>query len=176
MTWTKASIYMVMWLALSVYYLAVVRAPGRLEPPAPERAPLLDVRAADVTALEIESKRGHASCVRTGDRWTLREPAGTPVAADLIAAILTAVTEPTAFEVISREEGRAADFGLADPTMSLTLRCADGSAATLAFGMRNPGGTAVYARRAGTPEIVLVGLSLEYYVGLVVNSIQPVRE
>jgi hypothetical protein len=49
---------------------------------------------------------------------------------------------------------------------------ADGSVIRVLLGARNPAQTAVYARREGKPDVVLLGLNVQYYIELVIEALQ----
>lgn len=171
MSWRRAWAYVGLWLALSTYYGLAGRHPPAPPVPPAHGAPL-DLPTADTVALEVESAHGRLRCERVDSRWTVTEPPGASAPADLIAAIVTALTTPGKLEVVGGADARAADFGLATPTVRLTLRRVDGTAAALALGGRNPANTAVYARRERTNDILLLGLNLDYYVGLLLDAVR----
>jgi hypothetical protein len=69
---------------------------------------------------------------------------------------------------------RPADFGLEEESVRLTLGTGT-EEARLQLGARNPSQTAIYARRDGAEEIVLIGLNVQYYVDLLIEASRQPR-
>jgi hypothetical protein len=164
-------------LALTAFYVWTER--GRPEP-APldstagrERAPLMVAFPAGPTRLELQAEGRTLGARRTGGAaWEVVEPPGSRVPPDLVAAVVAAVTDQPDFEVVSAAApATAAEFGLAAPQARLTLADDDRSV-TLLIGARNPAQTAVYAQREGGDEVVLLGLNVQYYVDLVMQTLE----
>jgi hypothetical protein len=97
-------------------------------------------------------------------------PADARVPADLVAAIVAALTELPPVDVVPPAPGaRAVEFGLEEHSVRLVVGT-DTEEARVQLGARNPSQTAVYARRDGDEEIVLVGLNVQYYVDLLIEA------
>lgn len=175
MTWTRALTYVGIWAVLSAYYVIVEHEPFPVaESGGPSAAPqvrLLPFGAADVTAIDLRARGLHARFARRDEQWRVVAPAGREVPGDLVAAIVSAVTEPATMEVVGSSDEPGTDFGLGHPAAQLTFHLANGTATRVLLGARNPSQTAVYARREGAPEIVLMGLNVQYYVGLVMEAL-----
>jgi hypothetical protein len=170
MTGRKAFAYVALWALLTGYLVVSEReAPVTQETPA-ERGLMLGMDVAGVIAVELRAGDRGLRCERVGGRWQVAAPAGVETSADLIAAIVNILTQGNVVEVVSHEAERMAEFGLDPPRVSISLTNAAGLQETLYLGARNPAQTAVYARREGMPEIVLVGLNLDYYVDLALTG------
>jgi hypothetical protein len=170
MTARKAFAYVALWALLTGYLVVSERESPVMQARPPDRGLMPGVDAAGVTAVELRADGRGLRCERAGGRWQVVTPAGVEASADLIAAIVNLLTQGTAVEVMSHEADRMAEFGLDPPRASVSITNAAGSQETLYLGARNPAQTAVYARREGTSEIVLVGLNLDYYVDLALAS------
>jgi len=175
-TWTRALVYVALWAALSAYYLMVEYERSAItdasEADTVPQVQFLPVTAANVAAVEIQAHGVRGRFVRSGDRWQIAEPPGKQVPADLIAAIVSAVTERAELEIVNSGDAPSADFGLASAATQLALYQADGSVIRVLLGARNPAQTAVYARREGKPDVVLLGLNVQYYIELVIEALQ----
>lgn len=175
MTSTRALLYLAIWGVLSVYYAAFERSPQMPAAPveiAAGRERLLSFRAADVTVFSLDAQGSQLRCERRDGQWRILEPAGAPVPADLIAAIVATLTELPPVDVVPlNAEATAGDFGLADDSVRMMVGTGSETVA-LRLGARNPSQTAVYARREGAEEIVLVGLNVQYYVDLLVDALR----
>jgi hypothetical protein len=173
MSWTRALTYVAAWLILSAIYLATQRGkpPAEVEVAAPaEPPPYANLRVEEVVGLDLEAGEGRVRAARKGGRWFVVEPAGRPLSPDLIAALVGAVLEAAGVEVVSRGTDRDAEFGLDRPWGRLTFHRHDGTKTNLFLGAKNPAETGIYARGDAAPETVLLGLDVEYYVGLVVKA------
>jgi hypothetical protein len=166
MTARKAFAYLALW-ALLTGYLVVSKGESPVMQATPTVSALMPgMDAGSAIAVELRADDRALRCERSGGRWQAVAPAGVGVPTDLIAAILNILTQGNPVEVVSHETQRMAEFGLDPPRVSIAITNEAGSQETLYLGARNPAQTAVYARREGTPEIVLVGLNLNYYVDL----------
>jgi hypothetical protein len=162
----KAFGYLALW-ALLVGYLVASEGESPVMQATPTVSGLLPrADAGVVTAVELRADRRALRCERSGERWQAVAPAGVEIPTDLVAAILNVLTQGNPVEVVSHDVQRMADFGLDPPRVSISITDETGRQETLYLGARNPAQTAVYARREGVPEIVMVGLNLDYYVDL----------
>src|SRR5213594_584898 len=135
--------------------------PARTEAPAPPSFLRLD----PATLREVRLVRGSRTVVsrREGAGWTIVEPAGAPIAPDLIAAFANALADATE---IARVGGADADphaFGLDDQAARVEVISASGDPIEVTIGGTNPTGTAVYARRTVNPDVVLIGRKVSCY-------------
>jgi hypothetical protein len=106
---------------------------------------------------------------RTGDRWRVEEPAG-PGASDLVRAFVAAVAEAEEIERVGSDQDVAA-FGLDDGATRVEIRPAGGPPETIWLGGANPSGTAIYARRLGGHDVILVGRTLRLYEELILQAL-----
>jgi hypothetical protein len=176
MTWTRALLYLALWIILTTYYVvwerpSIRRPPFPIEPTA-ARQRLIPFPAAAITTFELEAQGTRMQCRYERGQWRVLEPAEVQVPADLITVMVTALAELPPVDVIAAsQDGHGADFGLADPTAR--VRVGDGTTTVaLQFGTRNPSRTAVYARRDGAAEILLVGLNVQYYMDLLIEALR----
>lgn len=175
MTWTRALVYLAIWGVLSAYYVAFERspqAPAALPEATSGADRLVPFRGGAVTAFSLDANGTRLRCERSDGQWRIVEPAGAAVPVDLVAAIVATLTELPPVDVVPlAADGKAADFGLEEGAVRLTLG-AGAAQVRLELGGRNPSQTAVYARRDGAEEIVLVGLNVQYYVDLLIEALR----
>jgi hypothetical protein len=156
-------------IALLVVALALVAVVGMERAPIvptrplpqPEGPPLLS--APIVTAARLEWKRGRdrLTLVRTPAGWS--DAAGHPWPADVVEVALDALASLHPRTVVAGEADDLAQFGLAPAAER--LRVLDGAGNVLLdieIGSRNPAWTGSYARRAGHPDVLLVGAVLRW--------------
>jgi hypothetical protein len=170
MSWGRVALFYVVLAALAAEYWVVERS----RPPAaagrPARRRLLQVRLDDVREIHLRRAGREVEARRTGAQWAVVEPPDAPVPPDLIAAF--AETLLAAEEIDAMTLGADAHaYGLGEGAGEVELVTAGGEAVRLTLGGTNPTGTAVYARRAGTPEVLLIGRNVGYYEDLIFQSL-----
>jgi hypothetical protein len=113
---------------------------------------------------------------RDGERWAIVEPSNATVSSDLVAAFTEALSRAEEIAQVA-DDARAdvAPFGLDDGAVRVELRPETGPAVVIRIGGTNPTGTAVYARREGATEVVLIGRNVSYYEGLIFDALPPAR-
>jgi len=172
MTWRRAATYWACFLALLAFYLVSVRE----EPPPPaahlNRAAFLDLGEADVTGLEVRRGDAVVRCQRANGRWEVTGPKQGHTPPDLIAALVSNLTELRDVEVVDEGSGDLASFGLDPPLSLMVLSRSGGPPIELRLGARNPAGTAIYGQHTGSPRVYLVGLNIRYYEDLLLESVR----
>ena len=130
------------------------------------------VRLDRATISEVAIQRGDRRVVarRDGDGWRIEEPAGVDVPSDLVAAFVAAILEADEIQRIGSDQARAA-FGLEDGATRIEIRPSGGPPETLWLGNANPSGTAVYARRLGDDDVILVGRAVRLYEELIFQAL-----
>lgn len=150
---------------------------------APERATasadaarprVLALDGSSLSEITIEHGGRRLVARRAGDGWEVDEPAAADVPSDLVQAFATALLEAEEIERVGTDQNLAA-FGLDEERATrVELRPSGGPPQTLWLGGANPSGTAVYARRLGTRDVILVGKTLRYYEELLLRALpQP---
>jgi len=176
-TWWRALTYVGIWAALTLYYLGSNRSSHPVaEAPAsakPNELRLLPKGASAVGAFELEAGGRILRCRRVEDQWEVLYPQHARVPSDLIAATVGALADLEAIKVVGSEltPQAEAEFGLSHPLVRLSVGDAT-SHVTVLLGLRNPAQTAVYARREGEREVLLVGLNVQYYVDLLLETLR----
>jgi hypothetical protein len=173
MTWRRAALYWACFLALSVYYVAGERQPAGEDAAHLTRAPFINVPESSFVAVEVQRGGEMIRCRRADGRWRVVEPAGGSVPSDLIAGLITNLTDLPDVEVVADAAADLSQFGLDDPASQLVLTPATGAPITIRMGDRNPAGTAVYAQRNDSKRVYLIGLNARYYEDLLFEGLRP---
>src|SRR2546428_1881319 len=174
------------WRQVVVLYLARAALAGeywfierRREPRgvAEVAAPPPFLRLDPATLREIRLVRGGRTVVtrREGEGWTIVEPAGAPIAPDLIAAFTIALADATE---IARVGGADADphaYGLDDQAARVVVISASGDPIEVTIGGTKTTRTAGYARRGGVPGGGLIRGQGRYYEGPIFPAPSPRR-
>ncbi len=103
------------------------------------------------------------------ERWRAVRPAGAAVPADLVDALLDALSTLPPVEVVSADGSTAARFGLKPARTVVALKTAGGAEDTVFLGERNPTRTAVYAGKGSGP-LYMIGLNAQYYADLILEQ------
>jgi len=130
------------------------------------------VRLDRATISEVAIQHGDRRVVarREGDGWRVEEPARVDIPSDLVGAFVAAVLDADEIERIGNDQAPAA-FGLDDGATRVEIRPSGGPPETLWLGNANPSGTAVYARRLGDDDVILVGRAVRLYEELIFQAL-----
>jgi hypothetical protein len=167
MSWPRALAYVGAAIVLALVYFTVSPPasslpPGALTESAAQPHPTID-------SVRIDAGNRTVRARRAGEQWEVVEPATSKVPSDLIAALVNAVMDAPA-QPVARETDRLTDFGLDTPSARLTFGRPDAPAVTLSLGRTNPAETGIYGQLEGNPQIVLLGLNVQYYVDMVLKQ------
>ena len=160
--------------ALGIYLWTSTSAPVDTDRTIPSGPPLLALDPMTATAVTItDREEGTATLVRDGASWTLSESTQ-PLPADApngLLATLAAIRPLTT--IVSGAPGTAQDYGLDPPQQRIHIVPApDAPALDLALGDYNPSGTAVYARRGGEDDVLLVGAIVRWEALKVLRAVR----
>lgn len=172
MTWRRAAFYWALFILLGIYYVAVEREPAGEAAAHLTRAPFLNVPEGQLTALQVQSGDIVVRCRRIAGRWKVVDPPDSRAPSDLVAGLITNLTQLPDVEVVADKPGDLAQFGLDPPVSILVLTPALGDPITVRLGNRNPAGTAVYAQRSNSDRVFLIGLNVRYYQDLLFEGLQ----
>jgi Domain of unknown function (DUF4340) len=170
MRWRQVLGLWLVLVALTAVYL-------RTSPPAERgtgsarRPRLLTVAPAGVRELVIERAGRTIRATRTGARWTVVEPPDAAIPIDLVAAFADALLGAEEIERVGGADADVAAFGLDDAAVRVELRTDGPATEVVLLGTANASGTAIYARREGTPAVSLIGRNIRYYEDLLFQAL-----
>ncbi|MBI3783211.1 MAG: DUF4340 domain-containing protein [Deltaproteobacteria bacterium] len=170
MTWKRAALYWLGFLALAAYYRVAIDS-DRPQPLA-SRRPFLEIATDQITALDVDRRGQRLHAERVDGSWRATTPAGSAVPSDLIGALVDSLTSIPDVEVVAETVAATDDFGLQPPAATITLARAQGAPIVIDFGQLNPTSTAVYARRSDSPRVYLLGRNLDYYLDLLLSGVE----
>ena len=133
----------------------------RPAPPVPQEPPLLEAQAGQVARLEWARGADRLTVVRTPAGWV--DAAGQRWPSDVVDVAVDTLTSLHPRTVAQAEGTALAEYGLAPAVEQLRVLDDTGhELIALDIGNRNPAWTGVYARRAGTADVLLVGSLLRW--------------
>ncbi len=189
MTWKRIGIYYVLAVVLGGYYLLFEWIPGGPDAPVFEPRPVrestfLTLKRDAIHKLTIQrqghtfvSQRTTAKPGQTEAEWQTIEPSGIKVTSALVISFIENLTPNRKIPIVSGASDNLAAYGLAPPASTIVVE-GDGQQGTetIFIGDYNPTTTAVYARRDGSPEVVLLGYNVKYYEELIFHETQRDQE
>jgi len=147
-------------------YLVLVERPHASVRPAPPM-PLLAEPVSAVARVELADNERRIALLRHGDAWADADGRACDGAGDVIDA-LRALRPLSVVDAAPRAPD---DYGLGAGARHLRLVATDGRPLLeLDVGDRNPAWTALYVRRAGAPEVLLVGAQLAWELDKLDNA------
>jgi hypothetical protein len=171
MTWRRILIYYTLGIALGGYFLLFEWNPRGEKPliasqRVVEKSRFLPVTREEITEVELRRAGGVVICRREGQTWKVIEPPGAKVTSDLIASFVENLTPEKEVQIM---EGTAKDlspYELDRPHSTVSVK-GKNIMATVLIGARNPTGSAVYARKENSLQVVLLGSGVSYYEELI---------
>ncbi|HEV8711894.1 MAG TPA: DUF4340 domain-containing protein [Candidatus Binatia bacterium] len=173
MTWRRIIIYYTLGIALGGYFLLFEweSDSARPRPPRPvaQQSRFLAIPQDEISEVELQRDGAVITCRREGKTWKVTEPAGTKVTSDLVTSFVENLTPEKEVEVIEQMAKDLSPYGLDRPRATVTVKGRN-IAATVLLGDHNPTGSAVYARKANSLQVVLLGSSVSYYQELIFET------
>jgi hypothetical protein len=173
-TWQRVLVLYVILAVLAVEYFVVERRPAHEPEAEPARTRFVPVEPAALRELRLRRDGRTVVTRRDAGGWAVLEPAGAVVPPDLIAAFANALASA---EEIARYPENAPDapaYGFADAGQ-VEMVAEGREPIVVTLGATNPTGTAVYARRAGSRDVVLIGRNVRYYEDLIFQAVSASR-
>ena len=185
MTWRRVGLYYLFAIVLGGYYLLFEWRPGGPEAPIFERRPgqestFLALKRDTIHKLSIKrqqhtfvSQRREAQPGEEIAEWQVLEPTGAPVTSALVSGFIENLTPDRKIPIVHEAPEDLAAYGLAPPDSTVIIEGeGEPGTETIFIGGYNPTKTAVYARKDGSPEVVLLGYNVKYYEDLIFQAAQ----
>ena len=121
---------------------------------------LVDVPADQLQQIEIKKKDGTAiDLKREGAGWKMTSPNSFAADQDAVSTLLSSVSPLNADSVVADNSAQAAQYGLATPSLAVSLTRKNGKTDRILFGDDAPAGSLVYAEHESDPKIYAVASS-----------------
>ncbi len=177
MRWRQVVLAWMVCGGLAAEYWAFERRPPELRAePEPARPRFITLRAAEVREVRL-SRDGRTIVSRRegAGGWAVLDPPAVSIPPDLIGAFANALAEAEEIARVGAADADPAAFGLDAGATRVELRPERGEPVVVTIGGSNPTGTAVYARRQGATEVVLIGRNVRYYEDLIFQALPAPR-
>lgn len=143
-------------------YLWLVEMPTEQKRVAVESAEkrLVDFKESDVQAVTIRSAEGEIEVAReSGGSWTIIKPRRLEADTQAIEEFLRTLILAKVSRVVDDSGTDLQSYGLATPSLTVSIRLASSGTQTLRLGDSAPLSATLYALREGTPTVLLTTLS-----------------
>ncbi len=187
MTWQRVGLYYLLAVVLGGYYLLFEWRPGGPDAPIFEPRPVqegtfLVLKRGTIHKLSITrqhhlfvSQRSQARPGEATAEWQVLEPTGASITSALVSGFIENLTPDRKVPIVHEAPEDLASYGLAPPTSTIVVEGegeGERSTETIFIGGYNPTKTAVYARKDGSPTVVLLGYNVKYYEDLIFQAAQ----
>jgi hypothetical protein len=174
MTWRRVAVYYILAAVLGGYFFMLERRTGG-EATSPARtaaaasaARFVPIARDDIQELTLQRNEGTVTLQRQGQYWHVQSPPNAAVTSALVTSFVENLTTEKEVRVVMETATDLAAYGLARPYSTIVIRGKTPTeVVTVQIGDRNPTGSAVYARRDNTSQVVLVGYSVRSYADLI---------
>jgi hypothetical protein len=171
MSWRQVVVLYAVAAALAADYWLVERVRPAPSDGPPPRQRFLTVEPEALREVRLLRAGRRVVSQRAGDRWSVVEPPGATVPSDLIAAFTKALTATEEIERVAEQDADARSYGLDEHAARVELVPSNGEPLVVMLGATNPTGTALYARRGDTSEVILIGRDVRYYEDLIFQAL-----
>jgi len=124
----------------------------------------------------VEVSRGNESLKfqKTPDQklFQVVEPQGKFIPQDLMNAVASLLITQKQVEVVAENTQDLRQYGLDQPSSTMTVQGRGQPPIKLSFGAENPTHTAIYAKIEGRPQVFLLGKNIDYYDALMFQWVE----
>jgi hypothetical protein len=120
---------------------------------------VLHLSTDQATAIDLKNSAGSLAMAKDKDQWKFVNPAGALAGRDAVDSLLQAVSNAKMLSVASETPDKLAQYGLANPALTLTVTGSRGAKDTLIVGKKD--GSAYFARDPSRPTIFRIDADVE---------------
>ncbi len=119
---------------------------------------VLDLKPADITAIKISKKGAEDLTLAKNDagQWQITSPKPLPADQDAVSSLLSALSPRNSDRVVEEKATDLSPYGLAQPSIQLSITEKNKKSEALLFGDDTPAGYGVYAAVAGDPRVFII--------------------
>ena len=139
-------------------------APQKSKPAAEQLVRVFPVAESAIKSIKISRGAAQAILTRHAQRWELSSPAPAPLNRERVESLLSTITGLVRIEVVSEATEDFRQYGLENPSMSITLSAEGAPPSTLLVGSDCPTGVSMYGMIKGTKEVIQIGTLLRFSI------------
>ncbi|MBM4309585.1 MAG: DUF4340 domain-containing protein [Deltaproteobacteria bacterium] len=175
MNWKRLAFWAVLFCGLLIYVVLFERheqpRPAAVLP-AETFARVLPLEAADITGLLVSDGEKTVRLSLRGKELRVVEPEGARVAPDIIASMLSAITEAVIVDEIEPGQDQA-EYGLSPPAFTLQVQASAGAEpVTLLLGASAPSMINLYASLPQQNRTILLGTYLRFSLRTFLDNVK----
>jgi Domain of unknown function (DUF4340) len=160
-------------LAFEYWRVSTVAVPATAANGRAQRPRLLAISRDDVRTVRLVHGGRVLVLSRREDGWQVQEPAEASITSGLVEAFVAALLGAEVVDQPGAVGDDPGQYGLDERAIRIEVQATAAPGEILLLGTPNPSGTAVYVRRGGGAEILLVGRNLAYYEELLFQALPP---
>lgn len=127
------------------------------KPPADSSPKLITLAEGEIQQVEIARKSGETTTVkRAGDNWEITSPMQFKADKDTVNSLVSSLASLASDKLVDEKPSSLADFGLAEPAITVTLTQKDGKSTKLLIGDDTPTSTGTFAKMAGDTKVYTI--------------------
>ncbi len=144
--------------------------------PTAESPKVMDVPDRDVKSIDLKKKDGTTvSLAKEDGTWAITTPEHWKADQDAVTALLSSLHPVSADNVVDNSTSDPAKYGLAKPSLDVTVHLNNGKSDQLLIGDDVPAGSLVYARAKGDPKVYAVASSVKTSLDKSANDLRDKR-
>jgi Domain of unknown function (DUF4340) len=142
-------------------------------PPSPK---LADIPAAQIKSIDLKKKDGSDVVLQNQNgRWSITAPEQLPADQDAASGVASALSPVTADNIVEDKPKDLGQFGLNNPSLTVTVDEKNGKTQQLFFGDDVPAGSLVYARVGSDPKVYAVSSGVKTSLDKGANDLRDKR-
>jgi hypothetical protein len=175
MTWRRIGVYYGLAILFGSYFVfflwdSVGDAPKRGRNVSVQSR-FLPFSEESVQQLQLQREGQVITCQKNGEIWKVVEPQGANVTSSLVSSLIESLTLERETTSVNENATDLTLYGLEPPHATITLTGKnDQELAKISIGGRNPTSTAVYVKKGGSSQVVLLGYNARYYEELLFEA------
>lgn len=126
----------------------------------PASPQLANIAENQITQIDLEKKGGDTVTIgREKGKWVLTAPHALPADQDTVSNLASSLSPVSADSIVDAAPKTVGQYGLKEPSLTVTVHEKNGKTAKILFGDSVPAGSLVYAQISGKPDVYAVASS-----------------
>jgi hypothetical protein len=152
------------------------RHPQSSESTVPASPKLADIPQAQIKQIDLKKKDGSTVVLQNQDgKWSITAPEPLRADQDAASAVASALSPVSADNVVEDKPKDLTQYGLKDPSLTVTVDEKNGKTRQLFFGDDVPAGSLVYARVDSDPKVYAVSSGVKSSLDKSLNDLRDKR-